>query len=269
MATGALARTPPSRWRALLPGRVGLFNVAILVGTLVIWEVSTEVFRIRPLLLPPPSAVFAEWIHFADLIIRNCLITLWEAIVGFGMAAVIGVGLAVVIIYSPLLRQVLLTSIVGVNATPKVALAPILIIWLGRGLESKYALAFLLSFFPIVINSVRGLADVPNDLLNLYRLMQASEFQIFRKVRMPNALPAMFDGFKIALPISLIGALVGEFAAAKQGIGFQMTIAGANFNSELIWAMIITIAAMALIMYRILVFIEDKLIFWRPSKQVY
>ena len=106
--------------------------------------------------------------------------------------------------------------------------------------------------------------------MNLYKLMHASPWQIFRKVRLPNALPAIFDGFKIALPIAMIGAVTGELIApARAGIGYQMTVAQSNFNSALIWACLITIATLALIVYRVLVIVEDKLIYWRPSKQVF
>jgi NitT/TauT family transport system permease protein len=270
MATGVLTQPAPSRRRGLLPGRTGLFNIAFLISAIAIWEFATRFFRIQPLLLPPASAVFAEWMKFANLIVGNSLYTLHEAVVGFSLAVLLGIFMAVVIVYSPILRQIVLTAIVGVNATPKVAIAPILAIWLGRGAESKYALAFLLSFFPIVINTVRGLTDVPNELMNLYKLMQATPFQVFRKVRLPNALPAIFDGFKIALPISMIGAVTGELITpARQGIGYQMTIAYSNFNSELIWACLITIATLALLLYRMLVIVEDKLIYWRPSKQVF
>jgi NitT/TauT family transport system permease protein len=238
MATDALSRpsrpTPP-RWRAFVPGQRGLFNIAFLVSVIAIWEVGTRLFSVQKLLLPPASAVFAEWSKFSSLIVGSAFFTLHEALVGFAFAVVIGISLAVVSVYVPLMRQIVMTAIVGINATPKVALAPIIVIWLGRDAPSKYALAFLLSFFPVVINSVRGLTDVPTELTNLYKLMQASPWQMFWKVRLPNALPAIFDGFKIALPIAMIGAVTCELIApARAGIGYQMTIAQSNFNSSLI-----------------------------------
>jgi NitT/TauT family transport system permease protein len=274
MATGALTRPAPRqkppRWRALVPGQRGVFNIVFLISVIVLWEVGTRVFKVQKLLLPPASDVFLEWQQFSGLIVGSAFFTLHEAVVGFSIAAVIGISLAVMSVYVPLARQVVMTAVVGINATPKVALAPILVIALGRDAPSKYALAFLLSFFPIVINSVRGLTEVPNELMNLYKLMQASPWQIFWKVRLPNALPAIFDGFKIGLPIAMIGAVTGELIApARAGIGYQMTIAMTNFNSALIWACLITIAALALLVYRGLIVIEDKLLYWRPSKQVY
>ena len=274
MATGAISspasRPRPPRWRAFIPGQRGMFNIVFLISVIVLWELGTRFFNIQKLLLPPASAVFAEWSRFSSLIVFSAFFTLHEAVVGFSIAAVIGISLAVVAVYIPLMRQIVMTAIVGINATPKVALAPILVIWLGRDAPSKYALAFLLSFFPVVINSVRGLTEVPTELMNLYKLMQASPWQVFWKVRLPNALPAIFDGFKIGLPIAMIGAVTAELIApARAGIGYQISIAQSNFNSALIWACLITIATLALFVYRFLVVIEDRIIYWRPSKQVF
>ena len=274
MATGAITRPTsrprPPRWRALVPGQRGVFNIVFLISVIALWEFGTRFFNIQKLLLPPASAVFAEWNKFSNLIIFSAFFTLHEAVVGFSIAAVVGISLAVIAVYIPLMRQIVMTAIVGINATPKVALAPILVIWLGRDAPSKYALAFLLSFFPIVINSVRGLTEVPTELMNLYKLMQANPWQVFWKVRLPNALPSIFDGFKIGLPIAMIGAVTCELIApARAGIGYQITVAQSNFNSAMIWACLITIATLALLVYRGLVVIEDRVLYWRPSKQVY
>jgi len=225
MASGALAQPVRPTGRRVRFGRQRLGNLLYLVAVIVGWEAATIALDINSLLLPAPSAVATVFYEFAGLILFSCAITLGEAMAGFVLAVVVGVGLAVVVVYSPPLRGIVLSSIVAVNATPKVAVAPILVIWLGLGLESKVAMAFLLSFFPIVINAIRGLADVPHDLMNLYKLMRASPLQVFRKVRLPNAMPALFDGMKIALPISMIGAVAGEIVAARQGIGYQIVIA--------------------------------------------
>ena len=181
-----------------------------------------------------------------------------EAAIGFLIAAVVGIGLALIITYSASAGSAMMNSLVAVNATPKVAVALTSIIWLGLGMESKIALAFLLSFFPIVVNAVRGFADVPHDLLNLYRLMHATPTQVFRKVRLPSALPAIFDGFKIALPVALIGAVAGEFVAARSGLGFQIVLAYGNFNSALVFAAVITIALEATLLFQVLILVEDR-----------
>jgi NitT/TauT family transport system permease protein len=204
---------------------------------------------------------------FWNLLLTSSLITLVEAALGFVIAALVGIGLALVITYSSSAGAIIMNTLVGVNATPKVAVAPILIIWLGLGIESKVALAFLLSFFPIVVNAARGFADVPVDLMNLYRLMHATPWQIFRKVRMPSAMPAIFDGFKIALPIAMVGAVAGEFVASRQGLGYQIVLAFSNFNSALVFAAVIVIAVEATILFQVLIAIEDRVLFWKPSKE--
>jgi len=244
-----------------------LLGMAYIAVLLVSWEVLVRALNIGKLLLPAPSAVGAQAVKFAGLLASSSLVTLTEAAVGFFLAIVVGIGLALIITYSASVGPALMTTLVGINATPKVAVAPILIIWLGIGMESKVALAFLLSFFPIVVNAVRGFADVPNDLLNLYRLIHATPLQVFRKVRLPSALPSLFDGFKIALPVSLIGAVAGEFVAARAGIGYQIAISFSNFNTALVFAEVLTIAILATIQFQLLGMIEDRVLYWRPSKQ--
>jgi NitT/TauT family transport system permease protein len=267
MATTAITRpaarprAEPRRRRRIL---FYVLYVAVLLGA---WEGLVRLLDVGRLLLPPPSAVAVEAVEFWELLLTSSAVTLWEAMLGFAIAAVVGIGLALMITYSATAATLIMTSLVAINATPKVAVAPILIIWLGLGVESKIALAFLLSFFPIVVNAARGFADVPNELINLYRLMQASPRQLFLKVRMPSALPAIFDGLKIALPISMVGAVAGEFVAARTGLGFQIVLAFSNFNSALVFAAVILIAIEATILFQIFSVIENRILYWRPSRE--
>jgi NitT/TauT family transport system permease protein len=267
MTVSAAAPPAPVQRVGRRRARKLILNLAYVAAILISWEVLVRALNIGKLLLPPPSAVAGQAAKFAGLLASSSAVTLTEAAVGFLFAVVVGIGLALLITYSTGIGSVIMTTLVGINATPKVAVAPILVIWLGLGIESKIALAFLLAFFPIVVNSVRGFADVPVDLLNLYRLIHATPLQVFRKVRLPSALPSIFDGFKIALPVSLIGAVAGEFVAARQGVGYQIVLAYANFNSALVFASVITIAVLATILFQILVVVEDRVLFWRPSKQ--
>ena len=168
-------------------------------------------------------------------------------------------------VYSERLSFLLLPTLVATNATPKIVIAPILVIWLGLGLESKVAMAFLLSFFPIVINATRGLSDVPSELVDLFRLLQASRFQSFRKVRFPSAVPSIFDGFKIAMPLALIGAIVGEFIASREGIGHQMLLAYANFDTAFVFAAVVFVAIMATLLFEALVVVERYVLRDRPT----
>jgi NitT/TauT family transport system permease protein len=182
-----------------------------------VWELLVAGLSIRPYLLPAPTEILAAGTDDIDVLIRHGSITLYETLLGFGLAAVVGIALATAMFYSERLSFVLLPTLAAANAAPKIAFAPILIIWLGLGFESKIVMSFLLSFFPIVINTSRGLAGVPQELVDLFKLLQASRAQAFRKVRIPFAYPAMFDGFKIALPLALIGSIVMEFFGGTAG----------------------------------------------------
>ena len=256
-------------WQARLPRILRkLAGAAIYVAILVlVWDLAVRFLQIRPYLIPAPAGVGEALSDFGSLMVRHTAITLVEALVGFALAAVIGIVLAVIIVYAPVVRSFLLPTLVAVNATPKVAIAPVLVIWLGFGLESKYAMAFLLSFFPIVINTARGLADVPVELLNYFRLMRATGFQTFVKARLPHSLPYMFDGFKIALPIAVIGAIIGEFVAAREGIGFQIMRAYSRLDTELVFGAVITVAVISTLLFELLVWLERRVLAWRPTSE--
>jgi NitT/TauT family transport system permease protein len=261
------ARIGPLSWKSF-PGisRGRLLLAVAWVGSIVlVWELLVAGLSIRPYLLPAPTEILAAGTDDIDVLIRHGSITLYETLLGFGLAAVVGIALATVMFYSERLSFVLLPTLAAANAAPKIAFAPILIIWLGLGFESKIVMSFLLSFFPIVINTSRGLAGVPQELVDLFKLLQASRAQAFRKVRIPFAYPAMFDGFKIALPLALIGSIVMEFFGGTAGIGYQMTLAYANFNTPFVFAAVVAVALLAMIMFQILAAIERIVLRGRPQ----
>ncbi len=242
----------------------GVLFVGFLVG---VWQLVVSLGHMKSYLLPGPAGVWNAFVDNITFLWKACVVTLVEAMAGFGISIVVGVAIAVVIVYSAFLRRMILPSLVALNATPKVAVAPILILWLGLGTNSKIGMSFLLSFFPIVINAARGLADVDPDLLDYFRLIRANPLQTFVKVRLPNSLPAMFDGFKIALPIAIVGAVIGEFVASTGGIGYQIIIAYSTLNTELVFAAVIFIAVVSTVLFELLVALEHVLLRWRPSEQ--
>jgi NitT/TauT family transport system permease protein len=247
-------------WRIL----GGLVFIGILIGG---WQLTISLGHIKSYLLPGPVGVWKAFVDNFGFLWKSCVVTLEEALAGFTISIVIGVGLAILVVYSRLLRRVILPSLVAVNATPKVAVAPILILWLGLGINSKIGMSFLLSFFPIVINAARGLSDVDPELLDYFRLIRANGLQTFTKARLPNSLPALFDGFKIALPIAIVGAVIGEFVASQNGIGYQIILAYSSFNTELVFAAVIFIAVVSTILFEALVGLERVLLRWRPAEQ--
>jgi NitT/TauT family transport system permease protein len=229
------------------------------------WELFVAVSGIKPYLLPRPSAILVETFNSLPLLMQNAWTTLFESLAGFALAAVVGVGLAILLVYVPLLRGVVMPYLVAFNAVPKVAFAPLIIIWLGLGIQSKIALSFLIAFFPIVVNTATGMYEIEPNLINLTRLMKAKKRQQFLKIRIPHSLPGMFDGFKIALPIAIIGAIVGEFVASREGLGHLIIAAGVQLNTELVFASILVIALGSVILYAFLAWVESKVLRWRPS----
>ena len=247
--------------------RLAVLFVVYIAALIAAWHYFIKAFEIRSYLLPNPADVGQVFTDRASLLADGARITVFEAMVGFFLAVVIGVGLATIIVYSRTLRTILMPSLVALNAAPKVALAPIMIIWLGLGLQSKIAMSFLLSFFPITINTIRGLNDVEPALLEYFQLLKAGRFKTFRKARLPSSLPAMFDGFKISLPIAMIGAVIGEFVASREGIGHQIIIAYSTFDTEHVFAAVITISILSTILFQLLVWTEHRLLSWRPPPQ--
>lgn len=229
------------------------------------WEAFVALAGIRPYLLPRPSAIVAKTIDSFGLLVDHMWTTLFESIAGFLVAAIVGVAISVLIVSVPILKGVVMPALVGFNAVPKVAFAPLLIIWLGLGIESKVALSFLIAFFPIVVNTTTGMSEVEPEVLNLARLMKASRWQQFTKIRIPHALPAMFDGFRIALPIAIIGAIVAEFVASSKGLGYLILSAGVQLNTELVFASILMIVIFSMVLYALLVRLENRVLTWRPS----
>jgi NitT/TauT family transport system permease protein len=246
--------------------RVGalVLYVAVLVA---VWWVFVKLIAVPVYLIPGPDVVATSLVTAAPYLAQAAAVTLYEAFLGFVIAVVGGSLLAAFMVYSRAVRSAVLPLLSLLNALPKVALAPLLVIWLGLEIPSKVAMAALISFFPIVINMFSGLNNVDLDELRLFRLLQASQFQTFRKLRMPNAVPALFDGMKIALPLAVIGAIVGEFVAAQVGIGYEIELAGSQFDMGLMFASVLTIAVLTTILFQLLQLIERRILRWRPSDQ--
>ena len=238
-------------WHLLADLAALLDRGAVLVAVaavLLIWQAAVWVFDIPSFLLPAPSAIGASIaVHWLALL-RHSGVTLGETLAGFGLGLAIGIPLAVAIVASRLMERVLYPLLVASQAVPKVALAPLLLVVLGYGVLPKIIVAFLIAFFPIVVNTVTGLASVNRDLLRLLRSMGASEWDVFLKVRFPHAVPTMIAGLKVAIALAVVGAVVGEFVGGRSGLGYYMLVATGNFDTPLIFAcvVILTILGVAL-----------------------
>lgn len=231
-----------------------------VAALIVLWWAVVKAFGVSPLVIPSPEGVLAAGVANFNLLALSTGITLGEALAGFAAAVVAGVLLAVAIVSSRLASRLLLPTLVAVNSAPKVVFAPILVIWFGLGLWSKVGMAFLLCFFPIVINAAQGLREVDPELIDLYRLMQAGTWTTLRRVRFPNAIPYILSAMKIALPLAIIGAVIGEFVAARAGIGYQVMLAYSNSDTELVFAAVLLLTIASVVTFALLGWAESLML---------
>lgn len=250
-----------TRWRENLVERLAapLFAIALLL----VWQFAVPLFGISQFVLPTPWAIGTRMVADASLLVDNAAYTLFEVLAGFALAVVIGVPLALAIFYWRPFERAIYPMLVGLQTIPKVALAPLLVLYLGYGWGPKISLAFLISFFPIVISTVVGLQSLEKGLVNLVRSMGASEWQTFIKIRLPAALPSVFGGFKVAIGLAVIGAIIGEYVAAEHGLGYLQLQSNARFDTALNFATVVIISALGVMLYFALSFIEKRVVYQR------
>jgi NitT/TauT family transport system permease protein len=227
-----------------------------------VWEFSVKIFEVKSYILPPLSDIFRElWVSRGPLW-ENTLITFNEVIIGFAMAVVFGVAIAVAIYFVPLARRTLYPTVIGLQSVPKIGLAPIIIVWFGYGLFSKVIMAFLFAFFPIVIATLGGLSTTPENLIEHFRALRASRWTTFWKLRVPSALPNFVDGCKVAMPMAVIGAIVGEFVGSNDGLGNLILLATGSSNSTLTFAALFAVTGLSLFLF-FAIELCGRLVWWR------
>jgi NitT/TauT family transport system permease protein len=236
-----------------------------IIALIVIWQIVTTAFSIPDYLLPQPMAVVRRIMRDWVQLLHAAQYTLFEILVGFIASIVIGVPLAFLIVLSKTLERIVMPITVASQAIPKVAIAPILVVWLGFGLLPKIAISFLIAFFPIVVSTVTGLKSVELEMIDLVRSMGAGTRKIMLRVRAPTALPHMFAGFKVAICLSVVGAIVGEFVGSDHGLGFLLLTATGTLDGPLVWSALTILIAMGVILYMIVAKIERMTIRWHVS----
>jgi NitT/TauT family transport system permease protein len=230
-----------------------------------LWQFATVVLQTPDYLLPSPSRIVVDAIGNWKLLAIHTGITTFEVIVGFLLSILIGLPLAAVFAYSRSVEKTFFPLIVGWNTVPKVALAPILLAWFGFGLKPKILIVVLVAFFPIVINSVVGLKSTSPQMIHLARSMGATASQVFWRFQLPNALPGIFAGLKIATSLSVIGAVVGEFVGADSGLGYVMMIANSDLNIARQFAAIVILSFIGVAFFWIIEGIERLVLPWHVS----
>jgi NitT/TauT family transport system permease protein len=227
-----------------------------LVGALAVWEAAIRAFHIPNFIMPAPSAILAEGWEWRYRFLGHTWVTLYETLGGFALSMVVGVPLAVLIVYSPVLRSALYPLIVLMQSVPKIAIAPVLLLVLGHGEFPKVIVAFLVAFFPVVVDTATGLAATPPELLDLSRSYRASAFKTFVKVRLPMAMPFVFAGAKVAITLSVIGAVVGEFVGSDEGLGYVILSATSYWKTELAFSSMILLSVMAIVLFSAVSLVE-------------
>jgi NitT/TauT family transport system permease protein len=239
-----------------------LAPVATFVVLIALWDLATRVFGWEEWLVPPPRAVAEALWDYRDLLPEHTWVTLQESLAGFVLAIVVGVPLGGLIAYSRLMELTVYPILLGLNAVPKIAIAPILLLWMGFGPGPKILVSFLLCVFPIVIATATGLKQTPAELVELARSLCASEWQTFRRFRFPSALPEIFIGLKVAISLAVIGAVIGEFVGASEGLGWVIVNSGANVNTSLAFAAMVILAVVSVMLFYAIALLERLLVPW-------
>lgn len=238
------------------------------IGMFLLWELGCKAFSIPIYFLPPPTIIFDAFSEFRLALWENSIQTLWTTLVGFGMAIVFGLLLGLVIGWSKNIYNGIYPIMVGFNSIPKVALVPILVLWFGIGWIPAVLTAFLISFFPIVVNVATGLATIEPELEDVLRALGAKKFEINMKVGIPRSLPYFFGSLKIAITLAFVGSVISETVAANSGIGHMMLIAQANFEIPLVFAGLVVLAIEGIGMYAIMALIEKRMTGWAHRSEM-
>jgi NitT/TauT family transport system permease protein len=239
-----------------------VWPAVFIVGFVALWEIACRVFSIPSTFLPTPSAVAQAMVKYWEPIYKNSLHTLFETLVGFALSIVFGLALGLLVGSSKVIYNGLYPIMIGFNAVPKVAIVPVLILWFGIGTVPAILTAFLISFFPIVVNVATGLATTEPELQDVLRALGASKFDIMRKVGIPRSMPYFFGSLKVAITLAFVGAVVSETVGANEGIGNLMLTAQANFNVPLVFAGVVSLAVLGIVLYAITAWIEKHFTGW-------
>jgi len=240
-------------------------HLLLFASLIALWEVAVRTGVVTSIMVPSPSAIgqaIVELYIVKGTIYRHFFITLTESVVGFVIGASIAIGLAVgSSLWDPFRRYVSPYAIV-INVTPAIALTPVIIAWFGYGMGSKIALAAVICFFPVFVNTLTGLMQIDSDREELFQSLGANRLQVFRKLRVPAALPLLFAGLKIGLTTALIGAVVAEFAQATDGVGVLMSRFSFQLNMGASIATLLSMTVIGLILFYSMEFLDNRLVFW-------
>jgi NitT/TauT family transport system permease protein len=259
-----MAATPRPLWQRVLFSAWArpVLLVAIL---LVLWDLAIRVFKIPPYLVPAPEAVvkqlYSEW----PRLWRESLVTTYATLGGFALSIAFGIPMALLIAYSRTVESFVYPLLVFSQSIPKIAIAPLFVVWFGFGIIPKVICAFMLGFFPIVVSTVAGFKSVDTDMIDLARSMKAGRLATFMRISLPQALPSLFAGLKVSVTLAVVGAVVGEFVGSNSGIGYLLQIANGNFDLPLMFAALVVLSMIGVLLFVAVDLVERLMIPWHQS----
>jgi NitT/TauT family transport system permease protein len=232
------------------------YPIGMTVALIILWEAAARLFSFPPYLLPAPSAIIESMGTNAAVLIKQSVGTTVEIILGFALSVAVGVPLALAIfLWKPFARTVY-PLLISSQAVPKVAIAPLFLVWFGFGLMPKVLIAFLIAFFPVVINTAMGLASLEREKIYLAQSMGLGSIATFFKIQLPNAMPSIFAGLKISITFAVVGAVVGEFVGGQGGLGYLLLIANGNMDTALLFAGIVALTVLGIVLFALIGLIE-------------
>jgi NitT/TauT family transport system permease protein len=255
-------------WYTTSTGRL-LLAILVFAALLVLWTAYVRIVGLSPLVLPTPYAVWQALVEntLNGNLPANTLTTLSEIILGFLLGSLLGIVLGVITSQSELMRAVLGPYILASQAMPKLALAPIMVVWLGFGIAPKVVITALICFFPLLENTIIGLTSTNPHQLELFRALSAKGWQTFLKLRVPSALPVIFAGLRVAVTLAVVGAVVGEYVGANRGLGALVIVTQGDFDTPLMFAIFVYLTVIGIALYKLMQVLENTFFAWRYVKR--
>ncbi|MBS0448472.1 MAG: ABC transporter permease [Proteobacteria bacterium] len=241
--------------------------VWLLIVLVVAWDVVIRLFKIPPYLIPTPESVIGQLVKEWPMLWRESLPTLYATLGGFVASAVIGVPIAMWISWSRVTESFVYPLLVFSQSVPKVAIAPLFVVWFGFGVLPKIIVAFLLGFFPVIVSTVQGFKSIEPDVIDLARSMGAGPFKVFLKFRLPHAMPAIFAGLKVSVTLAVVGAVVGEFVGSNSGLGYVLQKANGTFDLPLMFAGMVILSMIGVLLFIVIELVERWLLPWHASQR--
>ena len=266
----SIAESPSSRPQRRLAAAVAakLIPLAGIVAFLAVWQAVVTFFKVPAYLLPAPTEIFRVFVDELPKLAYHGWVTAYEMLLGYALAVVVAIPLAIAITSSSRFDRFVMPQMLFLQVVPKVAIAPLFLVWFGVGTTPKVLVAFLISFFPIVIDAAVGLRSMSAEMNDLARSMGASRMQVFTEFRLPTSLPYLFSGLKVAATLAVAGAVVGEFVGADKGLGYLLLVTNSNLETALMFATLVALTLIGLAFFYTVELLEKLLIPWHVTHRV-